>query len=130
MAAADRGPGEPAGVSCVHVDPSHIQVSASPPGGVPSDDPPKRMVAPVASSYAMDASDRAEGEVAGVCCVQFDPSNVQVSASVPPPAPVPPNITTTFAARSDAAAAPKRAGGDVSGACLVHVGTSQVHVSP
>ena len=107
-----------------HVLPSHSQVSENTLGwltlhavdgrptpgvalGPPAAMPPEHTVGPSLTerpptsitscafgSYVIAANARAAGDVAGCCCVQAEPSQVQVSSSAEPSAPVPPNSTT------------------------------------
>src|SRR5205823_3234744 len=84
-----------AGCLCSHVDPFQIHVSlaaACPPFPLLSwGAPPNRTTSCRDASYAMRASWRGAGLVAGCRCVQPFPSHVQVSLSTF--VPLPPNTT-------------------------------------
>src|ERR671937_37292 len=72
---------------------------------------------------------RADGAVAGVCCVHVVPFQIQVSARSVPDEPVPPKRTRLLCAWSKTRTESSRAGGDVAGVFFVQKSPSKVHVS-
>src|SRR5260221_11362155 len=97
----DRGGGDVAGLNCVHVVPSHSQVSL-PEVTLPR--PPNRTTRSRTGSYAICAWSRGDGELVGASFVQVVPSQVQVSSKIPEPpvgrSPTPPNSSVRWRATS------------------------------
>lgn len=94
MAWKRRAGGEVSGVWGTQVDPLHVQVS---PSGAENDDvpPPNRTISPAVVSCAIACPRRADGDAAGVSCVQVVPSQLQVSPLTSWLAPTaPPNSST------------------------------------
>src|SRR5688500_16699811 len=94
---ADAG-GDVAGVSSVHLVPSHVHVSSSRPA-LSDRLPPKRTTSCRTGSYVMAAANRGGGEVGGCCSAHVCPSQIQVSFLALPNSP-PPNRTMLSRAAS------------------------------
>src|SRR4051794_12474119 len=109
------GPGGP----CVHVEPSHAQVSSRAPILVCAARPPKMTVTWRALSYAPHAARRAGGEPPGVRAVHVEPSHSQRSLFATPLA-TPPKATTRDRAASNVRTFARRGGGERAGMRLTN----------
>src|SRR5437764_6391218 len=122
MAWYGRAVGDVSGCNWVQVVPSHVHVSFSS-WKFPktSSNPPNSTTLPIAASYTIAESQRGDGEVAGACCAQLVPSQVQVSPRKPLVCGVPPKITVTCRAASYAIANSRRGSGETAGTRCVQL---------